>query len=146
MTSVLDIAMTIHTIFAALWTGGTLVVAGAVIPAARSELLSTEGLTLIARRFWYLTVSSVFLLLFSGGHLAGTLYTAETLQSTDRGNLVLMMVGLWLVLAVVLFFGFRRLTSNQPEKSAVVPATKARPWFLGASVISIALLVVAGFL
>ena len=146
MTSVLDIAMTIHTIFAALWTGGTLVVAGAVIPAARSELLSTEGLTLIARRFWYLTVGSALLLLFSGGHLAGTLYTAETLQSTGRGNLVLAMVGLWLVLAVVLFFGFRRLTSDQPEKAAVAAATKARPWFLGASVISISLLVVAGFL
>jgi uncharacterized membrane protein len=146
MTSVLDIAMTIHTIFAALWTGGTLVVAGAVIPAARSELLSTEGLTLIARRFWYLTVGSVLLLLFSGGHLAGTLYTAETLQSTGRGNLVLAMVGLWLVLAVVLFFGFRRLISDLPEKSAVAAATKARPWFLGASIISIALLVVAGFL
>jgi uncharacterized membrane protein len=137
--------MTIHTIFAALWTGGTLMVAGAVIPAARSELLSTEGLTLITRRFWYLTVGSVLLLLFSGGHLAGTLYTAETLQSTGRGNLVLAMVGLWLVLAVVLFFGFRRLASNQPE-SAVAPATKARPWFLGASVVSIALLVVAGLL
>jgi uncharacterized membrane protein len=146
MTSVLDVAMTIHTIFAALWTGGTLVIAGAVIPAARSELLSTDGLTLIARRFWYLTVASVLLLLFSGGHLAGTLYTAETLQTTGQGNLVLTMVGLWLVLAVVLFFGFRRLTGSPSEKSAVAPATKARPWFLGASVVSIALLVVAGLL
>jgi uncharacterized membrane protein len=146
MTSVLDVAMTIHTIFAALWTGGTLVIAGAVIPAARSELLSTDGLTLITRRFWYLTVASVLLLLFSGGHLAGTLYTAETLQTTGQGNLVLTMVGLWLVLAVVLFFGFRRLTGSPSEKSAVAPATKARPWFLGASVVSIALLVVAGLL
>lgn len=146
MTSVLDVAMTIHTIFAALWTGGTLVIAGAVIPAARSELLSTDGLTLIARRFWYLTVASVLLLLFSGGHLAGTLYTAETLQTTGQGNLVLTMVGLWLVLAVVLFFGFRRLTGSPSEKSAVAPATKARPWFLGASVVSIALLVIAGLL
>jgi LPXTG-motif cell wall-anchored protein len=84
--------------------------------------------------------------LFSGGHLAGTLYTAETLQTTGQGNLVLTMVGLWLVLAVVLFFGFRRLTGSPSEKSAVAPATKARPWFLGASVVSIALLVVAGLL
>lgn len=146
MTSVLDIAITIHTIFAALWTGGTLVVAGTVIPAARRELLGTKGLALIARRFWYLTVASVLMLLFSGGHLAGTLYTAESLQTTGRGNLVLTMVGLWLVLAVVLFFGFRRLTGNSSEKSAMAAATKARPWFLGASVVSIALLVVAGLL
>ena len=146
MTSVLDVAMTVHTIFAALWTGGTLVIAGAVIPAARSEALGKDGLTLIARRFGYLTVASVLLLLFSGGHLAGTLYTAKTLQSTGRGQLVLTMVGLWLVLAVVLFVGFRRLTSSSPERTAVAAATDARPWFLGASVVSIALLVVAGLL
>lgn len=146
MTTVLDIATTIHTIFAALWTGGTLMVAGAVIPAARSDLLSTEGLTLIAQRFWYLTVASVFLLLFSGGHLAGTLYTAESLQGTSRGHLVLSMVNLWLILAVVLFFGFRRLTSRSPETSAVAAATQARPWFLGGSGVSLALLIVAGLL
>jgi uncharacterized membrane protein len=146
MTTLLAVVLTIHTVFAAVWTGGTLVVAGAVIPAARSDLLSTEGLTLIARRFWYLTVASVLLLLFSGGHLAGTLYTAESLQATGRGNLVLTMVGLWLVLAALLFFGFRRLTGSQSETSAVAAATRARPWFLGASGVSIALLVVAGLL
>jgi len=138
--------MTIHTIFAALWTGGTLVVAGAVVPAARSELLSMEGLTLIARRFRHLTTASFLLLLLSGGHLAGTLYTGETLQTTSRGNLVLTMVGLWLVLAIVLFFGLRRLSGGESEQSAAAPATKARPWFLGASVVSIVLLVVAGLL
>jgi uncharacterized membrane protein len=146
MTNLLDIVFTIHTMFAALWTGGTLVVAGAVIPAARNESLSAEGVTLVAKRFGYLTVASVLLLLFSGGHLAGTLYTVETLQSTGRGHLVLAMVGLWLVLAIVLFVGFRRLTDARSELSAVTAATNARPWFLGASVVSIALLVVAGLL
>ncbi len=91
-------------------------------------------------------VASVLLLLFSGGHLAETLYTAESLQAPGRGNLVLTMVGLWLVLATVLFFGFRRLTGSQSETSAVAAATRARPWFLGASGVSIALLVVAGLL
>ncbi|AFK20179.1 hypothetical protein E6P09_14295 [Haloferax mediterranei ATCC 33500] len=145
MTTGFDVAMTIHTLFAALWTGGTLVVSGAVVPAARRELLPTDGLTLIARRFWYLTVASVLFLLFSGGHLAGTLYTAETLQTTGRGHRILAMVGLWLVLAVTLFFGFRRLTGSQ-SGGAATAATKARPWFLGASGVSIALLVLAGLL
>jgi uncharacterized membrane protein len=146
MTTVADVVMTTHMVFAALWTGGTLVIAGGVIPAARSELVSADGLALIARRFRYLTWVSVLLLLFSGGHLAGTRYTAESLLATGRGNLVLAMVGLWLALAVVLFFGFRRLTGRTSEPSAVAPATTARPWFLGASAISIALLVVAGLL
>lgn len=146
MVTILDVVMTVHTLFAALWTGGTLLVAGAVIPAARKNLLDERALSLITRRFSYLTIASVLLLLFSGGHLAGNLYTAESLTSTMQGNLVLTMVALWFVLAVVLFFGFRRLTGSSSEKSAVAPATQARPWFLGASIISIALLVVAGLL
>lgn len=146
MTSVLETVLTIHTILAALWTGGTVVIAGTVIPAARRELLQSNGLTLIARRFWYLTVGSVLLLLFSGGHLAGTLYTVETLQATGRGHLVLTMVGLWLVLALLNFFGFRRLTGASSNQSVAAAAIRARPWFLGGSVVSIALLVVAGLL
>lgn len=146
MVSILDMVMTVHTIFAALWTGGTILVAGAVIPAARNGLIGKEGLTLIARRFSYLAIASALLLFFSGGHLAGNLYTVELLTSSFRGNLVLTMVGLWFVLAVVLFFGFRRLTNLPQEMTAVTAATKARPWFLGGSVVSIALLIVAGLL
>lgn len=146
MAMMLDVVMTIHTIFAALWTGGTLLVAGAVLPAARRELLGEEALTLISRRFSYLTIASVLLLLFTGGHLAGTLYTFETLQSTGRGHLVLTMVGLWLILPIVLYVGFRQLTGLPPEKTVTTAATEARPWFLSASAVSIALLIVAGLL
>ncbi|UHQ98169.1 hypothetical protein HYG81_21610 (plasmid) [Natrinema zhouii] len=146
MATMLDVVMTTHTIFAALWTGGTLLVAGAVLPAARRELLGEKALALIGRRFSYLTIASVLLLLFTGGHLAGTLYTVETLQSTGRGHLVLTMVGLWLLLPLVLYGGFRQLTGLPPEKSVATAASEARPWFLIASIISIALLIVAGLL
>lgn len=146
MASTLQIVLTIHTIFAALWTGGTLFVAGAVLPAARRDLLGETALALIARRFTYLTVASVVLLLFTGGHLAGTLYTVETLQSTGRGHLVLTMVGLWLVLPLLLYGGFRQLTGLPEGRTPATAATTARPWFLGASVVSIALLIVAGLL
>lgn len=141
-----DVVMIVHTMFAAIWTGSTLLVAGAIVPATRRELLSEEAITLIARRFWYLTITSALLLFFSGGHLAGTRYTVETLQSTGRGHLVLTMVGLWFVLTVVLYLGFRQLTRISQEKSMATAATAARPWFLGASAVSIALLVVAGLL
>ena len=146
MTTAVDVVMAIHTIFAAVWTGGTLVIAGTVIPAARSELLGMEGLTLIARRFRRLTEVSFLLLLLSGGYLVGKFFTGETLQTTGQGNLVLTMAVLWLVLGVVLLFGLRRLSGSESEQSAVAPATKARPWFLGASIVSIVLLVVAGLL
>lgn len=155
MTAVLDIVIAVHMLFAALWTGGTLLISGSVIPAARRELLGLEALGLITNRFSYLTIGSVLLLLFSGGHMAGTLYTAETLFSTDRGMLVMTMVGLWLLLTIVLSIGLLRLRTTPPEptkesqtktETAVAAriATKARPWFLTGSVVSIGLLVVAG--
>ncbi|ADD04817.1 uncharacterized protein Nmag_1235 [Natrialba magadii ATCC 43099] len=146
MMTTFDVVMIIHTVFAAVWTGGTLVIAGAVIPAARNESLNENAISLIVRRFWYVTVASVLLLLFTGGHLAGTLYTAETLQTTDRGHLVLSMVGLWFLLPIVLYFGSRPLMHISAEKSTVSAATAAQPWFIGASAISIALLIVAALL
>ncbi|ELY49324.1 hypothetical protein C493_20676 [Natronolimnohabitans innermongolicus JCM 12255] len=140
------LVMVVHTIFAAAWTGGALLISGTIIPAARNGLIEKNGLSLITRRFWYLTVGSVVLLLLTGGHLAGTLYTAESLQSTERGHLVLSMVALWFVLPLVLYLGSRHLTDIPPELSAETAAAAARPWFIGASAISIALLVIAGLL
>lgn len=146
MVSSLDAVLVVHTIFAALWTGGTLVLAGAVLPAARNDWLSTQALSFITRRFRSLTIVSVIALLFTGGHLAGTLYTVERLQSTGRGHLVLAMVGLWLLLAVVLVGGFRQLVAVSTDQSAARAATNARPWFLVGSLVSLALLVLAGLL
>ncbi|SEL96928.1 CopD family protein [Haloferax larsenii] len=146
MMSMLDIVLSIHTLFAAVWTGGTLVIAGAVLPAARKGLLSTQATSLIARRFSYLTIASVVLLMATGGHLAGTLYTFESLQSTSRGTLVLAMLGLWLLLSVLLGVGLRRLSAPTDEQSGANVATAARPWFGSASAVSVALLVVAGLL
>ncbi|WP_153554711.1 CopD family protein [Halomicrobium sp. LC1Hm] len=146
MVSSLDAVLAVHTIFAALWTGGTLVLAGAVLPAARNEWLSTQALSFISRRFRSLTIVSVLALLFTGGHLAGTLYTADQLQSTGRGHLVLAMVGLWLLLAVALAGGFRQLVGLPADRSAARAATNARPWFLVGSLASLVLLIIAGLL
>lgn len=155
MTAVLDIVIAVHMLFAAFWTGGTLLIAGGVIPAARRELLGLDGLKLITKRFSYLTIASILLLLFSGGHMAGTLYTAETLTSTSKGLLVITMVGLWLLLAIVLAVGLMRLRATPPEPTkesqtkteaaaAARIATKAHPWFTFGSAVSIGLLIVAG--
>lgn len=145
MTTALDLVLVVHTIFAALWTGSTIAVAGAIVPAAQRNLLDADALSLISRRFTYLTLTSVLLLLFTGGHLAGTLYTFERLQTTGRGHLVLAMVALWLALAGILHFATRRLTVDDSE-TVESAAASARPWFLAASAVSVALLVVAGLL
>ncbi|WP_330632388.1 CopD family protein [Halocatena halophila] len=142
---ILELVLAVHTIVAALWTGATVFIAGAIIPAAKSEQFGSAALSIITRRYRYLTIGSVLLLLFSGGHLAGTLYTFETLQGSGRGHLVLAMVVLWLVLAHLAVFGYRKLTATDDE-SVAEAATAARPLFYAGSVVSVLLLIVAGLL
>ena len=136
----------VHVAFAATWTGGTLLFAGAVLPAAGRGVLDAEALSWMTRRFSYLSMAAVAILFATGGHLAGTLYTFETLASTGRGHLVLAMLGLWLVLGGVLHVGPRRLQGALEEHGPSSAAAASDTWFRAAAIVSVALLVVAGAL
>ncbi|WP_117595503.1 CopD family protein [Haloprofundus halophilus] len=136
----------VHALFAGAWAGGTLLFVGAVLPAARNGVLDAPALRAVTKRFSYLSVAAVLLLLFTGGHLAGTLYTFERLQSTGAGHLVLSMVALWFLLAGVAHVATKRLTDaleTDDPKSAV-----DRTWnlFVLAALLATGLLVVAGLL
>lgn len=146
MTTLLDVVFVIHTVFAALWTGGTILVTWTVLPAARNGMIGKEGVALIKRRFSYLAIVSVIVMLFTGGHLAGNLYEFDALMSTQRGNLVMTMATLWLILSIVLLGGFWKLSEDSLEQSVQDAATAARPWFIAGSVVSLVLLIVAGLL
>jgi uncharacterized membrane protein len=132
-----------HVVFGAAWTGSTLAVALFVVPAARRGVLDAAPVEWITDRFTKLSVASVLVMLLSGGHLAGTLYTFESLTGTARGHLVLGMTALWLVLAGLGHLGTSRLTAGHDVETA---AADAAPWFGAASVASVALLVLAGLL
>lgn len=135
-----------HVLFAGAWAGGTLFVVGAILPAARAGHLSGDGLAWIARRFGHLSMASVAILFVTGGHLAGTYYTVESLSSTGRGHLVLTMLGLWLVLAGVLHVGTKRLTDGLDAAGPREAVEATWSWFVVGGVLAAALLVVAGLL
>lgn len=136
----------LHTLFAGLWAGGVLVMAGLVLPAARNGHLTEAGLRMIAKRFTYLTLASVAVTFATGGHMAGTRYTFESLLGTERGYLVLAMLGLWFVLAGLLHVGTRGLTSNLDSGSVESAVAASSAWFNASAVVALALLVVAGLL
>ncbi|MFC3478280.1 CopD family protein [Halobacterium litoreum] len=136
-------ARVVHAVFGAAWTGSTLAVALFVVPAARRGVLDAEPVAWIADRFAKLSVASVVVMLLSGGHLAGTLYTFELLADSYRGHLVLGMTTLWLVLAGLSHVATSRLTAGSDVRAAADDAT---PWFGAASAVSVALLVLAGML
>ena len=129
-----------HQLFAAVWVGATVYVTFAVLPTLRDGKGDTKTVERLSSRFTALSIVSVFVLFVTGGHLAGTLYTFEGLVGTTRGNLVLTMLALWLVLAIVLHVGTKKLDSGVEEGKIREPASAAFPWYVVGSVLGVALL------
>lgn len=146
MTTIDSLVRVLHMLFAGAWAGGTILLVGAVLPAASRGTFSSDGLEWILRRFSYLSMAAVAALLITGGHLAGTFYTVESLQSTGRGHLVLTMTGLWLVLAGMLHLGTRRLTATMETAGVEAAVDSTRSWFWLAGGVALLLLIVAGLL
>lgn len=144
---VLDTAMyTVHTAFSALWAGSVLFVAAAVLPLAMDGDVSPEAFGSVVSKLQWITRISALLLLVTGGHLAGTLYTAETLTGTASGYLVLVMLAMWLGLAAVIEIGSAKASRGIEQKKIREPARAARPFYLLGVVFAVGLLVTAGLL
>ena len=144
---VVDTAMyTIHTAFAALWSGSVLFVVAAVLPLAMDGELEPDAFGSVVSKLRWVTRVSALLMLVSGGHLAGTGYTVGSLTGTTRGYLVLVMVALWLGLAAAVEIGSARAQRGIDERKIREPARNARPFYLGASLLAVGLLVVSGLL
>ncbi len=128
----------LHQIFAAVWVGATVYVTVAVLPALRDGEGSSEMVGRLTSRFTAISIVSVVVLLVTGGHLAGTLYTFESLIETTSGNLVLVMTALWLVLAGVLHVATSKLDG---EGAVEKTADDAYAWYVVGSLLGVALLV-----
>jgi len=145
--SLIDTAMyVVHLLFAGLWSGTVLFTSYAVVPAALDGEFRAGSLAALTGKLKTVSRASSLLLLLSGGHLAGALYTVESLFGSTRGYLVLAMVGLWFVLAALVEIGASKLSDGTDQQKVRQPAAEARPFLLGASVAALLLLVNAGLL
>lgn len=139
------VAQTVHLIFAAIWAGSVFYVAFVVLPLARDGAFNTtKPLEGISGKLTTISRVSALVLLLTGGHLAGTRYTAESLVETINGQLVLAMLVLWLVLAALVEIGAKRFEAGLNGKKLREPAADALGLFRAAAAVAIALLVVAG--
>ena len=144
---VVDTAMyTVHTAFAALWSGSVLFVVAAVLPLAMDADVSPAAFGSVVSKLRWVTRISALLMLLTGGHLAGTGYTVESLTGSPRGYLVLTMVALWLGLATTVEIGSARAQRGVDDEKIREPARDARPFYLTAAVLAVGLLVVSGLL
>lgn len=139
------IMQTIHLVFAAIWAGSIFYVAFVVLPLARDgSFNSTAPLETISGKLTTISRVSGVVLLLTGGHLAGTRYTADRLFATTNGQLVILMVVLWLVLMALVEVGSKRFESGLNGKKLREPAADALGLYRIAALVAIALLVVAG--
>lgn len=136
----------VHVLFAGVWTGSVLFLVGAVFSAATAGSLSAASLTVVATRLVWLTRLGALVFVATGGHLAGTNYTAESLFGTGRGHLVFTMLVLWFVLTVLLEVGVKRLTRTAETEGVPAAIDATRPLFGAAAVVALLLLVDAGLL
>lgn len=135
-----------HLVFAGIWTGSAVFVAMWVVPLAREGSLNAEPLANIAGSLRRISRISAVVLLFTGGHLAGTRYTVESLFGSRAGWLVLCMLGLWLLLAALIEIGAGRLVDGAADRKVRAPARSARRPLLAAVIVAVLLLVDGGLL
>jgi hypothetical protein len=132
--------------FAALWTGSVVFVTAGVLPTAMAGDSNPGPLTSMIGRLKTISRASALLLFLTGGHLAATQYGASALLSSRRGYLVVAMLVLWFVLAGLVEVGSGKLIDGFGQQKLRAPAREARPFFLGASAVSVLLLLDAGIL
>jgi uncharacterized membrane protein len=145
--AVIDSVMQVlHVLFAGLWTGSVLFVVGAVLPASTAGSISAAAMETISSRLSWLTRLSAVVFVATGGHLAGTSYTAESLFGTGRGQLVVAMLVLWLVLTALVEIGCKRLGGSAAANDVDTAVDTTRPIFLAAGAVAVLLLVDAGLL
>ena len=147
MASPVDtVVYTTHMLFAALWTGGVVLFVAGVLPAGVSGDIRPDPLAAVTGRLTTLSRASALVLFLTGGHMAGTRYTVESLTGTPRGYLVLAMVALWLVLAALVEVGGSRMRDGLGAGKVRTPAREARPFYRAGAVVAVGLLVIAGLL
>lgn len=134
-----------HLVVAALWAGSVCFVALVVVPLARDGAFrTTEPLESINGTLQTISRLSSLLLLLTGGHLAGRIYTAASLHQTTNGQLVLAMTALWLVLTALVEVATARFGRGLAEDKLREPAARTLTLFRVAAIVAIGLLLVAG--
>lgn len=145
--ALLDAVMYIlHVAIGGLWAGAVLFFVYGLLPAGRSNAIAVRTLEVSLTRLRWLTRAGVVIFLVTGGHLAAARYTSETLLETTNGQLVLLMLGLWLVLTALVEIGGARLLSGVEENSVSGAIDQTQSLFHLAGACAALLLITAGLL
>lgn len=140
------IAYVFHLLFVGVWAGTVVFVTNAVVPRGLDGDLAPEPFEVVVDRLTTVNRATAVVALLTGGHLAGNLYTVETLTGTTRGYLVLAMFAMWFVATALVEVAASRMNDGLSAEKVRTPAADGRPFLLGASLLVVLLLVDGGLL
>jgi uncharacterized membrane protein len=145
--AVIDTAITVvHLLVGAVWVGSAVFVAVGVLPLARTADIDATAFASMTGTLTTTTRASAVIMFLTGGHLAGTRYTAETLTGSTNGHLVLGMLALWLAFTALLEIGRSRMADGLDRGKLREPARAGTPFYRAAALVGVLLLVDAGLL
>lgn len=116
----LTAAFVVHVVSAGLWTGATLYVAYAILPAARAGRFGPEAFVEQLHRLLLINRWTGLALPATGAYMIWELYTPLWLLfDTQRGWAVLAMVGLWGAMNTLIEVGVLRARSVSEESVGI---------------------------
>lgn len=136
----------LHVLVGAIWVGAIVFVVTSVLPTARDGDLNPQQLAGLTSQLRRTSRIAAVLILATGGHLAGTRYTADSLTGTGDGHLVLTMAVLWLVVTGLVEAGTGRVLAGTDEEKVREPARHATRLLQVAALGGAGILVVAALI
>jgi len=136
----------VHLVFAGVWTGSVVFAAYALLPTVESGDANAGVVTAMLGKLKLVSRASSLLLLLTGGHMAGTLYTVESLTGSSRGHAVLGMVALWFLLAALVEVGASKMEAELEEGRIRTAAVEGGRFLKAGALVAVLLLADAGYL
>jgi len=145
--AIIDTAFSmLHVLFAGLWTGATVFYAWRIHPMLVDGEIGVVPATSITTGLRWLTRIGAVVFVATGGHMAGSGYTSESLFGTPMGHAVLGMLVLWLVVTGLLEASIGRIQTALGEGKIQTAGRENETLIRVAATFSVVLLLLGGFL
>ncbi|HET7324221.1 MAG TPA: hypothetical protein VFJ06_07810 [Halococcus sp.] len=146
MVAIYTLMDVLHLVVAGVWAGWTMFMAALVVPVARDGRLGADALDWMTGWFVRVSQAAPVIMLLTGGYMVSQGAITGTPLDSLRGQLVVTMVVLWIVLSGLSNAAGRRLTDGIEAGGVESAAHRTTMLFYGAGVVALLLLVVGGWL
>lgn len=146
MSTVYTVMNALHLLFAGIWAGATVFFAWRVRPLASNGDIGVQPLLAMGSGLRWITRISAVVFVVTGGHMAATRYGDGALLSTSRGQVVVSMLVLWLVVTGLLEMALGKMETELGEGRIQTAGRAVRLPLLASAVLLSVVLLLGGYL